>query len=114
MVWGATLRQGGSKVWGLGFGISLEGRRNSLHLRKRLSLACVNCAYVVSLSQSGMCAHSGAVVCKLICMDVALFVKFYGVFFGGRWWLWLDFLKVVWGFSERQVGFQVPSLGLRV
>lgn len=29
-------------------------------------------------------------LCKLICMDVALFVKVYGVLFGGRWWLWLD------------------------
>lgn len=45
-----------------------------------------------------MCAHGGAVLCKLICMDVALFVKFYGVLFGGRWWLWLDFFEGSLGF----------------
>ena len=49
---------------------------------ERSSLACVNCAYLVSFSQSGMCAHGGAVRCKLICMDVVLFVKCYGVLFG--------------------------------
>jgi hypothetical protein len=96
---GCTSRQVGFKVQGLGFGISLEGRRNAFHLRKGLYLACVNCAYLVSFSQSGMCAHGGAVRCKLICMDVALFLKCYGVLFGGRWWLWLDCLKVVRGFA---------------
>lgn len=90
---GCTSRQVGFKVQGLGFGISLEGRRKGLYL------ASVNGAYLISFSQSGKCAHGGAVRCKLICVDVALFLKCYGVLFGGRWWLWLDCLKVVRGFA---------------